>query len=376
MKTRVAWIVVLSLLVAVAIPIQQRVKRSMQDFEVYRVAGIRAAAGEPLYRVEDGHWQFKYFPAFALAVAPIAGLSPANARAVWLGLSIFLLAFLISASTSMLPDRRHSAWFVAVFASLAMGKFYVREIGLGQSNLLMAVFVLCAVAGWRAKREGLAGACLAAATIVKPYAVLFLPYLVLRRRWRGAAVYLGVVGAALLVPALNYGWSGNVALMRAWFATVTESTAPNLAGQDNTSIAGMFAAWFGVGPQASWLALALTLGVLALCTRAFLRARGIPQAEYLDAALVLFCIPLVSPQGWDYVLLLATPAVMLLIDRIDEMPRPLQWLLVVCLAICGLTLWDVMGREGYRLFMMFRIVGICALIELALVLRLRDRRLA
>ena len=373
MVRNVAWVVLICLLLGAAGAFQHGLKNQMYDFEVYRVAGVRAAAGESLYRVEDGHWQFKYFPAFALAIAPIAHLPAMTARAVWLGLSVVLLVVLVSLSTSLLPDRRHSALFVAGFASLALGKFFIREIGLGQSNILMAVLVLSAVAAWRAKREGTAGALLAAATIVKPYAVLFLPYLVFRRRARGTAAYLGVVAAALLFPVVRYGWSGNVALLKDWYATVTQSTAPNLAGQDNTSIAGMFAAWFGVGPLASWLALALLLALLAVCARAILKARGVNHAEYLDAALLLFLIPLGSPQGWDYVLLVSAPAVMLLIDRLDEMARPIQWIVVACMAIMGLSIWDVMGREGYRLFMMSRVVSICALVELGLVLRLRDR---
>ncbi|MCX6544688.1 MAG: glycosyltransferase family 87 protein [Acidobacteria bacterium] len=376
MEKHVAWIVLICLLLGAAAMFQSRLKHQMYDFEVYRVAGVRAAAGEALYRVEDGHWQFKYFPAFALAIAPIAQLPAMTARAVWLGLSVVLLVILVSLSTSLLPERRHSAFVIAGFASLALGKFFIREVGLGQSNVLLAVLVLSAVAAWRAKREGAAGAWLAAATIVKPYAVLFLPYLILRRPTRGAAAYLGVVAAALLLPVLRYGWSGNLTLLEGWFATVTQSTAPNLASQDNTSVAGMFAAWFGVGPLASWLALALTLVLLAACTRAFLKTRGVIHPEYLDAALLLFLIPLLSPQGWDYVLLVSAPAVMLLIDRFGEMTRPLQWLVVACMAIPAFTLWDVMGREAYRVFMMSRLVSLCALVEFALVLRLRDRRAA
>jgi hypothetical protein len=237
----------------------------------------------------------------------------------------------------------------------------------------MAVLVLLAVASWRAKREGLAGVLLAAATIVKPYAVLFLPYLVLRRRSRGVAAYLGVMAAVLILPALRYGWSGNVALLQGWVATVTQSTAPNLAGQDNVSIAGMFAAWFGVGPMASGLTITLTLIVLGATAHAVLTPRSVDRPEYLDAALLLFLIPLLSPQGWDYVLLVSTPAVMLLVDRLDEMARPVQWLAIGCMALAGLTLWDVMGREPYRVFMMTRVVSLCALVELGLVLRLRHR---
>jgi hypothetical protein len=376
MTNRLAWIGVVCLFLTAAVLFEVRLKHQMYDFEVYRVAGVRAAAGEPLYRVEDGHWQFKYFPAFALIIAPIAQLPPVAARAVWLGLSLLLVILLVNRSLALLPGRRHTAFFLAGFTTLAMGKFYIREIGLGQSNILLAVVVLLAVAQWWKGRDGAAGALLAAATIVKPYAVLFLPYLLLRRRFRAAAAYVGVIALALLLPALRYGLAGNVALLRGWFDTVTRSTAPNLAGQDNTSIAGMFAAWLGVGPVASWLTLAATLILLAACTRAFIRNAGVSRPEYLDAGLLLFLIPLVSPQGWDYVLLVSTPVVMILIDRIDTFKRPIQWLLVTCLAIAALTIWDLMGREPYRLFMMSRLVTICALVELALALRLRTMRAA
>ena len=42
----------------------------MVDFEVYRTAAGRALDAENLYRPIDGHYQFKYLPAFALAMAP------------------------------------------------------------------------------------------------------------------------------------------------------------------------------------------------------------------------------------------------------------------------------------------------------------------
>ena len=62
-----------ALLIAVAVlAFARRSHREMLDFEVYRVAAVRAAAAEPLYRAEDGHWQFKYLPAFALAIVPLA----------------------------------------------------------------------------------------------------------------------------------------------------------------------------------------------------------------------------------------------------------------------------------------------------------------
>ena len=45
-----------------------RIHRYQVDFEVYRTAAQRVVHGEPLYRADDGHYQFKYLPAFAVAM--------------------------------------------------------------------------------------------------------------------------------------------------------------------------------------------------------------------------------------------------------------------------------------------------------------------
>jgi hypothetical protein len=340
------------------------------------VAGVRAAAAEPLYRVEDGHWQFKYLPAFALAIAPLAQLTPVAARAVWFFFSVALVVLLVNRSFALMPDRRRGPAFLIGLTVLAMGKFYVREVGLGQSNLLLAVLALAAVACWHRRREAAAGALLAVATIVKPYAILFLPYLVARRKWAGVASFCAVLLGALVLPAARYGWQGNVGQLHGWWAVVTTSTAPNLAGQDNISIAGMYAAWFGVGSAAGWLSVATGLALMAACAWAVWKGARVASPDYLDASLLLFAIPLLSPQGWDYVLLLATPAVMLLVDRLEEFGPALRCLLFASLALAGLSLWDVLGREPYRALMMSRVITVGALFEVALVLRLRARRAA
>ncbi len=365
------------LLVAVAaVAFTRRSQREMYDFEVYRVAGVRAAAAEPLYRAEDGHWQFKYLPAFALAIAPLATLPPVAARGVWFFLSVALVVLLVNRSYVLLPDRRRRAAFVIALTVLAMGKFYVREVGLGQSNLLLAILVLAAVAGWLRGRDAIPGMLLAAATIVKPYAIVFLPYLIARRMWAGVGGFVGVIIGALILPALTYGWAGNVDQLRGWWHVVTSSTAPNLAGQDNVSIAGIYAAWLGVGAPAAALSAVTGLGLVAACAWAIGRGSRVRVPEYLDAALLLFVIPLLSPQGWDYVLLVATPAVMLLLDRLDEFPPAARWLIVASLALAGLSFWDVMGREWYRALMMTRLISVGALFQAALVVYLRARRAA
>ena len=79
------------------------------------------------------------------------------ARGVWFFLSVALVVLLVNRSYVLLPDRRRRAAFLIALTVLAMGKFYVREVGLGQSNLLLAVLVLAAVAGWLRGRDAIPG---------------------------------------------------------------------------------------------------------------------------------------------------------------------------------------------------------------------------
>jgi hypothetical protein len=404
------WLTAL-LIVAGVVSFHVRIGRRMPDFQVYRTAANRVVAGESLYRVTDGHWQFKYLPAFAFVVAPLS-LFPApreaettdprgrdynpwndTARVVWFGCSVVLLVALLTLSLRLLPGRATGLGVPSAAAApgaplktggptivgmtvLALGKFYAHELELGQTNILLAVVVLLALAQWKAGREASAGALLAAATVVKPYAVLFVPYLVARRRWRACAGFTIVMLAALLLPVLRYGFRENAALLAGWWSTVTTSTPPNLGVSDNISIAAMYAKWFGVGSLASRLALATAVLLVAICARILIIAPTSTFPEYLDAALLLALIPLLSPQGWDYVLLLATPAVMLLVNHLGGFSRPVRWLAIACLMVAGLTLWDVVGRRVYTLFMVSSVVTFCYLFEIGLLLRLRKTQVA
>src|SRR4051812_1700944 len=212
----------------------------MPDFEVYWTAGSRALAAEPLYRESDGHFQFKYLPAFAVIAAPLAKVPLPAAKAAWFAVSAVLMVILLGLSLRALPAVHRPPAVLLVLTFLAMAKFYAHELVLGQVNLLFAVLVPLALAWMRSGRELPAGALLALAVIVKPYAAIFAPWLALRRsRTAFAAMVAGVI-LLLLLPVVRYGWQGNIQLLTDWWRTVTATTAPNLMNQDNVSLSAMF----------------------------------------------------------------------------------------------------------------------------------------
>jgi glycosyl transferase family 87 len=353
-----------------------RVSRKMPDFEVYWTAGARAIASQPLYRTEDGHFQFKYLPAFAVAAAPLA-LVPMNAaKALWFGVSAVLMLVLLGLSARALPEPRRPIVVLLVLTFLAMAKFYAHELVLGQVNLLFGVIVVLALVEMRRGREWSAGLLLGLAIVVKPYAALFAPWLALRpNRTAFGAMAAGLV-AALLLPTVMYGWTGNLRLLSDWWHTVTSSTAPNLTNQDNVSLAAMFTKWLGEQPGASTLALLVGLILLTLTAVVVAARRGIREPDPLEASLLLMLIPLLSPQGWDYVFLISTPAVMLLINELPSLPRNLRIATIAAIAIVALSIYDLIGREAYATFMAASAITICFLVEVAALITLRFRRVA
>ena len=78
----------------------------MPDLEVYWTAAVRARGAQPLYRAEDGHYQFKYLPAFAVLAIPLGVVSLQTAKAVWFVVSVGLIAALVTLSLGLLPERR------------------------------------------------------------------------------------------------------------------------------------------------------------------------------------------------------------------------------------------------------------------------------
>ena len=350
-----------------------RLPGEMRDFEVYWTAASRAIHGEPLYREDDGHYQFKYLPAFAVLAAPVALLPLPTAKAAWFVVSAALLPLLISLAILMLPSRRRPAWTLAVIMIVAMGKFYGHELVLGQVNMLFAVLVCAAVLAMANRRDASAAALLIAAVVVKPYAVLFLPWIAVRRGSAAIITLLVACLAALALPVVLYGADATLRLHREWWATVTGSTAPNLTNNDNVSVAGMFAKWLSPGAASSLATVAVAVALLALAVFVVSRGQRTPHGETLEGALLLVLVPLLSPQGWDYVFLVATPAVALFANYDDRVPPLLRWTTWTALAVVGLSLFDLMGRERYAIFMSWSIITWCFIVLAAALAALRAR---
>jgi len=367
---------VIFVVLATTLYIGARRRRDFYDFLVYRTAAERAVHAESLYRVEDGHYQYKYWPAFALAMAPFAPLDPEVARVVWYAILCALLGLYIRRSIRELPDRRMPERTLAWMTAILLAKSIVQELVNGQTNLVLGMLLLSALAAVRRGRAAAAGALVGLGMFVKPYAAIVVPWLALASGLPALIAFAGVVAALLMLPAAAYGWHRNLELLADWYRTVTDTTAPNLLIRENISLAAFWAKWIGIGPEASALAALSAVALLGLGALIWFKRRPVREPAYLEVAFLLLLVPLISPQGWDYVLLLAAPAFVCLVDRFREMSVTWRAVTAAGFLLTSFTVFDILGRTLYVHLMEWSAITVGAVALAASLTQLRWRALA
>jgi hypothetical protein len=306
-------------------------------------------------------------------MAPFADIDIEISKALWFALSVGLLILFVQQSVEALPGRRRSTRWLYWMTALVLTKFVVTELVNGQCNILLGVL---AMAGFNAAQRGRrleAGALIGVAVFVKVYALVLLPWLALALGLPAVVGFMAVLAAGLLLPIPVYGWDGNLALLAGWYHTVTSTTAPNLLLRHAISFAAMWAKWLGPGTVASVLALASAIVAWAAAGFVWRRRKSVIDPAYLEVGFLLLLVPLLSPQGWDYVLLLGAPAMIILLDRWTEMTVPWRALTVVGFLMANFTTFDTVGQHYYMVVTTYAIVSVGAIAQLVSVVHVRVR---
>jgi hypothetical protein len=374
------WLLAVTALVFFASIYVIRIRGDMADFRVNYQAGARLASGESLYRIEDGHFMFKYLPFSALVYLPLSYLPLEIAKVTWYAALVVGAITLFSLSWKLAPGAAGEGRLAYLFPPLILAKFFLREMKLGQINILvtlvlvgMAYFLIAS--SEKAPDAKRAGLLWGLATALKPYAAIFLPYFIVTKRWTALFIGCVTIVLALLVPTIFYGLAGNLALLRDWGSTLSQSTPGLFLSNDNISIVAFFMKWTG-RQELSLLFSGLTIAALAVLVLAVIRAGArlrVPAA--LECSLLLTLVPLVSPLGWDYTLLMSVLAVTIVVKYYSQYSQPVRVLLVANFCVISLSIYDLIGRSAYGSFMSWSVLTVNFLIVMALLVTLRFRHL-
>ncbi len=359
-----------------------RVKNDMIDFEVNYEAGKRLRLAETPYRFEDGHYMFKYLPSSAFLYLPLSYLPLDLAKGIWYFITVLCSLTLIRLSFSLLPSSTEKSKWLMVLPPLILIKYFLREIDLGQINTLVTLILLIMI--WNLerhtkdesqRREIDSGLLWGFAIALKPYALIFLPYFLLKWKWRALLSGTCMLSLALLIPSLYYGIKGNFIVLGEWISTLSRSTPTLLTTWDNISIIAFFNKWTG-NPDLSLLLALIVLSVCAfLVLLLIVLGKNIEKAVILECAVLLILIPLASPLGWDYNLLMSILGIMIIVHYFPYYTRLWRIVLMCNFLIIFLSVYDIIGKDLYSSFMSLSITTLNFLLIIGYLAFLRFKKL-
>lgn len=352
------------------------IRKDMTDFEVIWQAGRRLLHGEALYRVSDGHLQFKYSPLAAMACVPFSILPLEAAKACWFVIQVLCLAGIGRLGIALLPARRKSAVFLLGFSFLILGKFLARELVLGQVNLLILLLFLAALASLLKGREVEAGLFWTFSLFFKPYGLIFVPHVLLKKRWRFLAAGAAAAVAGIFLPTAVYGLRGNLQILDEWRKTLSLSTSGLLDVGDNASLYHLFLNLTGGREFSALIMMASAVLILAaavLWMMAKGRANAPDRPEVLEWAVLAALVPLLSPLSWYYLYLFVFPGLLFLLDRLRGFSPLTRGLLIADFVMIGATLVETMGRPAFEFYTKNSVLAGNALILVFFLFMLRRR---
>ena len=303
-----------SLALAVAYGLYIALRTYEVDLGVYLRLGGKYVFTSHLYSfvLPNTSLPFTYPPFAALLFAPWQRTfhSVGLVQAVWtMGNLVALIGVLVLSVRLVRPSLgRMATWRLALALSLPalLLNPVLITIGFGQVNLFVTFLVMWDLLSERriGKRQLPLGIATGLAAAVKLTPLLFLPYLVLTRRWRGALTAAVTFGACEL---LTYAVSP--ASSKAYWtqAVFKPGRAGDLSIVDNQNLWGVLDRFtHGVLPDAVMLPLLLLAAAGGLWLAAQAHRRSSPFLGVLICAAT--CL-IVSPISWVHHMVWVVPAI-------------------------------------------------------------------
>lgn len=277
------------------------------DLDIYRGAIDYAFSGGDLYAYTYTHptvhgLGFTYPPFAALVLAPFALMGSGVAKAIWTVVTfavLFWCLYVLVRRAGHAPEGRlwpepsrdlTVAWVAGLSIPVLVSYPFLHNLVVGQVSLFVVALALCDCLlprRWQGVLVGLAGA-------IKLTPLVFLPYYLITKQWRQAAVcggtFVAATGLAFAVmPAASWEyWTST--LWQTGRVGRTDSTV-------NKSLLGLIGRHLTSGTTVVWLVVALAVAALAY----WRASRHFADGNLLAAALAVGALSVaISPISWPH----------------------------------------------------------------------------
>lgn len=230
--------------------------RRSEDFTGYADVGRTFFEGRDVY-LDTPAGENTWPPFFSLVAVPFGLLdrhSPYAARLVWIALT-WVATFGALDLIARLIYGKHLAWHASE-ASLALNSpellvpfllafpFILNNLELLQVNMILFTLAFWGLYLQANGKDVAGGIAIAAAAAMKVMAIVFLPYLVYRRRWRAVFWMASSSVVFFFLPAIFTGWGRFWKDLALWLPALHDSMG---AGNASQSVYAMWDRVLGYG---------------------------------------------------------------------------------------------------------------------------------
>lgn len=300
-------------------------KRQFADFHVNYYTGQRMLNHQNVYDLDgyrkDGMANFKYPPIFATITALFALTSERIAATSWFAVGFVLLIIFVHFSgrlifpAALTHKQRNWVYFWSLFFT---SRFCMQNFDEGQVNFLMMTTLLLGLYACSKKKEWLAGLLFGFSILVKYMSAIFLPYFLLKRKFKLVFYTLCSIIIFSFFPAFIWGWKHNFYLQQQFFPYLCKTSLDiySLSDSANQSIYSalvrLFSNYGGFGINV--LALndvhlfsivmivpAVLYGLIFLPSKHGFQREG--DMDPVDVSLIFLCAALFNPNAWIHAFL-------------------------------------------------------------------------
>jgi hypothetical protein len=239
--------------------------RSQGDFNVYYRTGHRVLHGLAIYPPTDSD-RFLYAPIFAILFAPLATLPRHLAQFAFFLVNAFsLIGFILGAGVILFGRERQLRAELIVVPVLLSFRFVDNNFDHGQINLPTLALIVWGIIYAEESRDAWAGLMIAAAILIKPFAILAVLHLAIRKQFAvlGWTVAAGI--ALMLAPIVVFGphgWLDQTGAYATAIASMTNRYRTMLTNQSAVSaVARIMSLRAGADVEASATATIAGMGL-------------------------------------------------------------------------------------------------------------------
>jgi len=195
----------------------------LPDFEVYYKAAERLLSGITLYRhPEDDHYIYKYSPVCAALFIPFTLIPFTFAKIIfWFLLTAvvaygFILCLELTQNTEALSGKLISK--IALISIICVALHFMRELHLGQVNQILFVSYLIIARSFLHNNEKTISVLVAFTFFIKPFTLIFIPYFILKKRYRLLVkIFISILVISLIPLLFHFSLDHFISEYANWF---------------------------------------------------------------------------------------------------------------------------------------------------------------